>query len=82
MTLEEVWAELHEANAELRWFAGRPAFEERKAVPWAMYAFDPREVPKVGHRSREWTAVAMTEEGVVREMARCLREIGAGRVPT
>jgi hypothetical protein len=31
--------------------------------------------------SREWMAVAHTEEGVVLEMARCLREIGAGRVP-
>ena len=35
--------------------------------------------PKVGLRSWEWTAVAPTEEGVVREMARCLREIGQGR---
>jgi hypothetical protein len=46
-----------------------------------MYAFDPSERAKVGLRSREWTAVAPTEEGVVREMARCLREISAGRVP-
>ena len=28
-----------------------------------------------------WTAIALTEVGVVREMARCLREIGEGRVP-
>jgi hypothetical protein len=35
----------------------------------------------IGKRSREWTAVAETEEGVVREMARCLREIGQGGVP-
>ena len=46
-----------------------------------MYAFDQTEKPKVGRRSREWTAVAQSEDGVVREMARCLREIGAGRVP-
>jgi hypothetical protein len=46
-----------------------------------MYAFDQRERPSVGVRSREWTAVAETEAGVLREMARCLREIGAGRVP-
>ncbi len=46
-----------------------------------MYAFDPSERPMVGLRSREWTAVAATEEGVVLEMARCLREIAAGRVP-
>ena len=42
---------------------------------------DPSERPKVGLRSREWTAIASTEEGVVREMARCLRELGAGRAP-
>jgi hypothetical protein len=46
-----------------------------------MYAFDPSERPKVGLRSREWTAVAETEAGAVRETARCLREIGEGRVP-
>ncbi len=46
-----------------------------------MYAFDPSERPVVGKRSREWTAIGPTEEAVVREMARCLREIGAGRVP-
>ena len=37
--------------------------------------------PKVGLRSWEWTAVAPTEEGVVQEMARCLREIKDGGVP-
>jgi hypothetical protein len=34
-----------------------------------------------GSRKREWTAIAGTEEAVVREMARCLAEISAGRVP-
>ena len=46
-----------------------------------MYAFDQREKAHIGKRSREWTAVGQTEEGVVREMARCLREIGEGRAP-
>ena len=32
--------------------------------------------PRVGLRSREWTAVGATEAEVVVEMARCLREIG------
>ena len=50
-------------------------------MPWSMYAFDPTEKPKVGHRSREWTAIGPTEARVVREMARCLREISEGRVP-
>jgi len=45
------------------------------------YAFDPAERAVVGVRSREWTALATSEEGVVREMARCLGEIKAGRVP-
>ena len=31
-----------------------------------------------GGESREWEATAMTEERVVREMVRCLREIGEG----
>lgn len=30
-----------------------------------------------GRRKREWTGIAQTEEDVVREMARCLREIAA-----
>ena len=34
-----------------------------------------------GKRSREWTAVARSEVGVVREMARCLRELAAGGWP-
>jgi len=39
---------------------------------WSQYAFDTREKAHIGRRSREWTAVGPTEEGVVREMARCL----------
>jgi hypothetical protein len=35
----------------------------------------------VGLRRREWTAVAQSKEAVVREMARCLREIKGGRAP-
>lgn len=46
-----------------------------------MYAYYPSERPTAGLRSREWTAVAQTEEGVVLEMARCLREISEGRAP-
>ena len=53
--------------------------EHRRA--WKQYAFDTRERPKAGHRSREWTAVAGSELQVVRETARCLRLIGEGRVP-
>jgi hypothetical protein len=46
-----------------------------------MYAYDPAERPVAGSRKREWTAISDSEVGVVREMARCLREIGEGRVP-
>jgi hypothetical protein len=46
-----------------------------------MCRHDQREHVRVGKRVRAWTAQHSTEEGVVREMARCLREISAGRVP-
>ena len=54
-----------------------PAFFERRDE-WQLYAFDPTQRPTVGHRSREWTAVHLTQIGVIRSMAKCLREIGAG----
>jgi len=62
------------------WVTGRPSYHDERRE-WLLYAYDPRERPKVGVRSREWTAVARTEEGVVREMARCLAEIREGRAP-
>jgi hypothetical protein len=58
--LEAAWAELHEVNASLGWYVGMPAFYERRDE-WQLYAFDPTERPKVGHRSGEWTAVAPTQ---------------------
>ena len=58
----------------------RPSYHNERRE-WLSYAFDPSERPKVGLRSREWTAVAPTEEGVVREMARCLAELAEGRAP-
>jgi len=77
--LENAWAELHEATLP-GWQIGRPAFNERKGE-WSLYAWDATERPKIGHRSREWTAIHPTQSGVLRAMARCLREIGEGRVP-
>jgi hypothetical protein len=62
------------------WYVGRPSYHDERHQ-WVKYAFDPDERPKVGLRTREWTAVAATEEAVVREMARCLAEIKAGRAP-
>lgn len=49
--------------------------------PWEQYAYDPTERPKAGGRSRDWTAIGRSEIEVVREMARCLREIASGLVP-
>ena len=60
---------------------GRPAYDERRKV-WEQYAFDPSEQARAGVRSREWTAVAPTELEVIHELARFLREIREGRMPT
>ena len=77
--LEAAWSDIHDAKPD-GWFVGPPVYIERRHK-WMMYAFDTRERPKAGHRSREWTAVGASELEVVREMARCLRIIGAGALP-
>ncbi len=77
--LEDAWDAVHEATPA-GWHVGRPSSHDERRE-WVMYAFDPSERPKVGLRSREWTAIAESEEGVVWVMGRCLREIGAGRAP-
>ncbi len=78
MTSDEPWERIHEATPH-GWFVGRPAFEPHRAVPWSQYAFDPAERPRVGHRSREWTAVGMTEQACLEEMARCVAEVSQGK---
>jgi hypothetical protein len=77
--LEDAWAAVHRA-LPAGWTVGSPSYHDERRE-WLMYAFDPSERPKVGVRSREWTAVGWTEEGVVREMARCLRELPEHRTP-
>jgi hypothetical protein len=77
--LEEAWNAVHE-DTPAGWYVGRPSYQVERQE-WVMYAFDPSERSKVGLRSREWTAVAATEEGMVREMARCLEELREGRTP-
>jgi hypothetical protein len=62
------------------WYVGRPSYRDERHT-WTQYAFDPTERVVVGVRSREWTAVGAGEVDVLREMARCLGEIGADRVP-
>ncbi len=59
---------------------GPPTHEDHRQE-WTLYAFNTRERPKAGRRSREWTAIAQSELEVVREKARCLRLIREGRVP-
>ncbi len=79
MSLRDAWQGLHDATPS-GWYVGRPSYHDERHE-WVMYAFDPSERPKVGLRGREWTAVAPTEEGVVREMARCLGELREGTTP-
>jgi hypothetical protein len=77
--LHGAWDELVEATLP-GWYVGTPVYHVERQQ-WALYAFDTTEKAHIGRRSREWTAVAPSEERVILEMARCLREIGAGRAP-
>ena len=72
--LELAWRAVHDALPD-GWVVGRASYHPERRE-WLLYAFDPRERPHVGLRSREWIAVSPTEEGVVLEMARCLRDRG------
>lgn len=76
---EQAWDEIHAATPA-GWWVGSPS-EHPARGEWLLYAFDPSERPVMGKRTREWQAVAPTEIEVVREMARCLREISEGRWP-
>lgn len=56
--------------------------DEGSRLTWAAYGPRNRRVkPRIRSLGSEWTAVGQTEVECVREMARCLREIGNGRVP-
>jgi hypothetical protein len=67
------WAEVHAATPA-GWFVGRQGYDNTHRQ-WTMYAFDPKEKPRVGLRSREWTCVGVDELHVLREMAKALRVI-------
>jgi hypothetical protein len=73
------WAALHFAKPP-GWYVGNPMYHDERHE-WQLFAYDPLERAVDGIRKREWTAVASSEAGVVREMARCLAAISAGRVP-
>lgn len=77
--LADAWNLVHDATP-LGWHVGRPTYNPGRRL-WEQYAFDPSERPRVGLRSREWTAIGETELDVLEEMARCLVEIREGRVP-
>jgi hypothetical protein len=77
--LEDAWDALL-AVVPAGWYVGQPSHHPERNE-WVLYAYDPSERPKRGVRSHERTATASTEEGVVREMARCLRDIADGRPP-
>jgi len=77
--LEAAWDQLH-ATLPPGWVVGRPMYHDERRT-WEQYAYDPAERPKVGKRSREWTAIAPAEVECVLEMARCLVELRAGRWP-
>jgi len=69
---EQAWAELLEAKPA-GWYVGQPSYHNERQE-WVLYAFDPSERAVAGVRKREWQALAP------REVERCLREIGEGRV--
>jgi hypothetical protein len=77
--LEDAWSALL-AGVPAGWYVGKPSHHLERDE-WLPYAFDPSERAVAGVRSREWTAVAATEVGVVRGMARCLRAVSQGRAP-
>lgn len=80
--LEDAWAQL---DAPTPCCAGMSADRLSRtgwpAAQWEQYAFDTSERPKAGKRTREWSAIAPTEVGVILSMERCPREVRAGRVP-
>ena len=79
-------SERDDALGELRdstprgWWVGL-SMQQPDHGEWLLYAYDLCERPIAGPRARLGRAVAASEVGVIREMARCLREIKAGRVP-
>ncbi len=73
---DNAWFELRNATAS-GWYVGLPVYDMQRRR-WVLYAFDPTEQTESGDRSREWTAVAETQEAVVDEMARWLRAVKTG----
>ena len=77
--LEAAWDDVFDA-LPAAWSVGRPSYHDERHE-WTQYAFDSFEQPKVGLRSREWTAKGATEVECLLEMARCGLAIAVGRTP-
>jgi hypothetical protein len=63
------WDAIHAATPS-GWFVGPTTYEEGRDPPSVFYAADMGERSRVGHRSREWTAVGLSGAACVSEMAR------------
>jgi hypothetical protein len=61
---ESAWSDLLEAKPP-GWYVGSPSYHTERRE-WVLYAFDPSERAVVGLRQRESTAIAASEEAVVR----------------
>lgn len=58
----------------------KPSYDERRDR-WSIYLWDGSEKPVVGHREQEWTAVAPTQERLLRERRECPGRSARARVP-
>jgi hypothetical protein len=76
---DDAWSELR-GSTPRGWWVGLPC-EDSERGEWLVYAYDQSERPLVGPCDRLRRAIAASEVAVIREMARCLREISEGRVP-
>lgn len=73
------WDQLHSALPP-GWQVGRPMYHDERRT-WEQYAWLPSGKVRGGKPRKEWTAVGATEVECVKEMARCLAELGQGRWP-
>lgn len=75
--LAAAWDELHAATPP-GWQVGRPYFHD-EGDHWEQYAWLPSGRARGTGPKKEWIAVGATEVECVREMTRCLVELGQGR---
>ncbi len=78
--LAAAWDAVHAATPP-GWQVGRPYRHEERGGAWEQYAWFPSGRARGARPAKEWIAVGETEEACLREMARCLEELGQGRWP-